>query len=254
MKTIKYTLATLMVALVVAVVFVGCKKEKISIQPNDEGKNVIATMINGQMNYLISVENMQAKIDAYTYNTKNTDRYIIEDWHIENGDGTPQNPLTLVISIMDVEKEEVTTHYFMNECLVTEQIDGITKYYINQDLMDGEYEMFNYTKESVENGKANTLHLKNGKIVGSEEEPIINQPGHPFWHVSCTPHFCQSICKRMANPDGNGGYIYGCDPCQMPAPGHGPGEGEAHDAWCQANPINWWDIISKLLEIGFSAL
>lgn len=231
--------------------FASCNKDKESQPTNNDngGKKAIATMSNGQMNYLVSVEEMQAKVDAKTANTKDENRYIIEEWHIDNGDGTARNPLTLVLSIMDVETEQASTHFFMNECLITEQNNGVTTYYINPELLAGEYEMLTYSKESNDN-KALTLKVKNGEVIGTGME-YSNRP-HPYWHVNCSAYMCRSVCQRDATDDGNGGYIYGCKPCDMPTPGHGYGEGEAGDASCNAVGINWWERVLGWFNFGFS--
>lgn len=232
--------------------FASCNKDKESQPTNNDngGKKAIATMSNGQMNYLVSVEEMQAKVDANTANTKSEDNFIIEDWHIENGDGTARNPLALVVSVVNVETEEVTTHYFMNECLITEQRNGVTTYYINPALLDGEYELFTYSKESADSGKASALKVKNGEITNSHEEPAVNQPGHPYWHVDCTAQYCQKTCQRQAYAGPDGSYTYGCELCQMPAPGHGGGEGEANDAACNPTEVGWWERILGWFTLG----
>ena len=95
MKTIKYTLATLMVALIVAVVCVACNKDKETPvqeannnsdnEPNTEvvERKPIATMDTktGKMTYYLTVDKLQEVLSQST-SIKNNDNYIFESFEI----------------------------------------------------------------------------------------------------------------------------------------------------------------------------
>ncbi|MCQ2303218.1 MAG: hypothetical protein MJZ94_11430 [Bacteroidales bacterium] len=86
MKTIKYTLATLMVATIVAVVLVGCKKENEPQNNNNGNPTEVAQQQNGDA--VERIVNFKKQLAYYKANSgiKDGEKVSLEDavWNIEN--------------------------------------------------------------------------------------------------------------------------------------------------------------------------
>lgn len=244
----KNAFLAIIAALLIGFGFCSCNKEKANEPASKEPGKAIAKSVNGQMTYLVSVEEMQKKVEAHTANTKDAGVYIIEDWYIDEGDGTDLNPLTLAVSIANVAEENVTTHFFMKECLVKSVENGVTTYYINPELLTGNYEMTSCTKDSKKDGKGTSFTVSNGEVINIDpNEPLVgsNKP-HPYWHVDCTTDHCSSVCQRDGWMEG-GVAVYGCKECRRPQGGY------EDQAQCIAHEIMWWERVLGWFHIsGFS--
>ena len=127
------------IVLFVIMALLSCNKEN-RILPNktkhEKSKPIASMSKQREMTYYVSVDDLQTKMDKDVLDSKEMRQFIVEDWYIDLGDGTDLNPLTLVVSVFDVLNEQVITHFFMKECLITENVDVITYFYINMLIHD----------------------------------------------------------------------------------------------------------------------
>lgn len=174
MKKIRYTLATLMVAAIVAAVLVGCKKEKEPL-PQLEGRKPIAMrMPSGEIISTIDVE----KLSVQFSNSKDlADKIIVESVIIQ--DKTDNEPYYFIINYIDVENEVA-----YSSALEGNYVEEYANYfYLTKDVSEG-----NYGFEEID-----------GKIHKFENfEPVEPEPNYSpngFW-VNCKATNCvDGSCK-----------------------------------------------------------
>lgn len=223
------------IVLFVIMTLLSCNKEN-RILPNktkyEKSKPIASMSKQREMTYLVSVDDLQTKMDKDVLSSKEMRQFIVEDWYIDLGDGTDLNPLTLVVSVFDVLNEQVITHFFMRECLITENVDGITYYYINPELISGSYQLASANVDTRETGRGTLFTVFNGNIINVETDALIVDRAHPhpYWHVDCASSFCASVCEREGTVNADGSYSYGCKQCQRPC--------EGYVGACVANSIN----------------
>ena len=229
MKNLKYIMATLMVALVVAVVFVGCKKEKETPvqeasnnsdnQPNTEvveRKPIAAKNLStGEISYAFSMKDFQKSLDKEMETKGEIDRYIIETIEIEENAFQYENKSlsALKVVLIDTELEKSDTHWLFGG-FIDEIIQGNEKlYYLGEDIYDKEY---SFCKAGATNCLVSMQEesiISIDTINGLEYGPVVP------WNLSCTTGPRCTNCRKN-NPQGYwGGWTCEC------RDGYNPGSG-----------------------------
>lgn len=247
MKNLKYIMATLMVALIVAVVFVACSKDKETPvqeannnsdnEPNTEvvERKPIATMDTktGKMTYNVSVDELQRAMDESIVLKGEEERYIFESFEIVQSNSKDENKSGIKFSVIDTEEETSSTNLLYDGFLKKETTNDTLFYYLDDDFVNGNYTFVTFTK----NG-AIKIFVENGNAISYEEVSqdslLVGQMGGGGkWHVECKGHNCSGGCLPYDTD-----VQLGCSPC--------PVQDDTH--WCEqkiwqdGGGINWEEI------------
>lgn len=211
MKNLKYIMATLMVALAVAVVFVGCKKDKDEPDGNPaptETRKPIAMMDNktGEIQYSFSPDELQTSLDSYCETKSDGGNYILESFElIESQQKGCNDEKEIKCSIIDTENERSSTTWLGSGFLETEESDGMTYFYINSEIMEGTFTFTSYSNDSTY-----LLQIKNGEVTFQtpNDSLLVTSPFN--YVVACESRNCKTgSCTRVHNSKG-----WTCSPCQ----------------------------------------
>ena len=174
MKTIKYTLATLMVAAIVAVVLVGCSKEKELTPQQDNRKPIAMRTTSGEIVSLVDCEKLTAQLGA---SKEYTDKYIVES--VEVIDQTTEEPYYFIINLIDVENEKSHSIAYIGDFV--EEISNT--FYATKDFADGNYGFTDHNGDKHQFVNHNPV----------DPDPNCTLPG--FW-IDCTGEGCKNgTCK-----------------------------------------------------------
>ena len=194
-------------AVVVAVAFFACSKEKepAAQQPTEveAARKPIATFDNatGQMTYHVSVEQLQEAMDRQT----NEDRFVIESWEIMD-DANGDIPLTLKLVMLDTENEVSITTYLVERFVEKLSYDNVVNYFISDDFASGNYSYYEYSDDR----KLHLITVKHNKVFSIEEVENSNRVQNSGYTVTCTGKDCKEKGCAMYRDDD--GYL-GCTPC-----------------------------------------
>ena len=216
MKTIKYTLATLMVAAIVAVVLVGCSKEKEPTPQQGNRKPIAMRTTSGEIVSLVDV----GKIAEAMSSSKDLDNIVIES--IEVQDKTDTEPYYLIVNFIDVENEAAYSTAFEGD-----YVEEIANYF---------YETEEFSKGNFGIMDRNGLKYKFESFNFVDPEPDYDPKG--MW-VTCNRSNCkEGTCKA---------HHFQCTSCEVDNPKIGY-QCTPSDGWL----IVVLEIIKKAIEIGLS--
>lgn len=223
MKNLKYIMATLMVALIVAVVCVACNKDKETPiqeannnsdnEPNTEvvERKPIATMDTktGKMTYYLTTDKLQEAL-SLSANIKNNDSYIFESFEIVSLNSKSEAEKGLRFSVLDTETEDSYLSFLNCEFLEKRTTNDSIIYFFSEDVENG-----NFTYIDIRNEEGVKYTLLNYQVIGTEIIPdslmsYYSGP-RPKVIVTCHSHGCRSgscdvYCDIYGNPAG-------CIPC-----------------------------------------
>lgn len=215
MKKVKYILATLMVAAIVAVVLVGCKKEKETENQANNGnateeveRKPIATMDmkTGKMTYNISLGELQNALDESFALKGDEGRYIFESFEIVQPNSKDENKSGIKFSVIDTEEETSSTDLLYDGYLKKETENDTLFYYLDEDFVKGNYSFITFMGDG-----ALKIFVENGIAIGYEEVPqdslLVGSNGGK-WHVECEAHNCSGGCIPYDTH-----IQLGCSPC-----------------------------------------
>lgn len=193
-----------MVAAIVAVVLVGCKKDKKTPvqeannnsenEPNIEvvDRKPIATMDmkTGEITYSFTIDQLTSVLNENrTYN----DNYVVESFKIEpNSIPMPDSSYTaLKIVILDTENEVSETHWLYGGFLDSKMDSQNIYYYLSEAVGSGNYTYMMKGKDAV------SMNVQNGTITSIDtiENPDYWHPIFP-WDVTCTTGPRCSECRK----------------------------------------------------------
>ena len=239
MKKFRYMLAALAAAAIVAAVLVGCKKEKVANDDTPKGRQPIATRNyqTGEMHYSFDFEAASNSIiTAMSKNNRDANNFVLESCRIID-DG--ENPLSLEIVVLDIEKEISISFWYMDGFIVKEVSDGITSYYLDSNLQRG-----NFSYALKEANKEYLMTIRDWQLFVEEFDGGAKSDRPKPKGVECHNHHCISnSCIGYEDANGN----YGCTPCTKTEP----------DGYCDTTlisdvGINWEVILGFLgLVAGF---
>ena len=209
-----------MVAAIVAVVLVGCKKEKETSQNEPtptETRKPIATMDNktGKIQYSYSLDELQSSLDSYCESKSDVGHYIVESFELVDSQQRGCNDeKEIKYSIIDTEKESSSTTWLGSGFLETEQLEGMTYYYLNSDIVEGEFTFASYGNDSTY-----LIQIKNGEVSFQIQNDSLSITSPFNYVIACESHNCKSeSCTRTRNskgwtcssckPDSNNGESY----------------------------------------------
>ena len=206
-----------MVALVVAVVFVGCKKEKETPvqEANNNSENKPDTEVverkpiaiydnaTGQMTNYFDLAEIQQKTNETLAAKTNTNKFVIESVQIEDSNPTDVsvNP-EIRITILDTDEEVSYTMWYMEHFVDKKVNANQTHYYQNQEVDSGVYEFAyrigdTYYKASVNGNEITTIETDSTLCMG-----MIR------WFFVCLQQGCGVSCEK------GGSFWNGyCEPC-----------------------------------------
>ena len=243
MKNLKYIMATLMVALIVAVVCVACNKDKETPvqEANNNSENEPNTEVverkpiavfdknTGTMTSLIDIDTLNAKLNEVCATRGEANRYVFES--IEVLDSVPfNNEIMAVIKvvILETETESSNSAWFANG-FIEKFIENNVYYYSDQKLTNGEFKYLTKKAEGTE-----LVTLSNGVIINSipVADSLLsysNRPPQYPWELECHRQNCGEGCQvsldrptysyvcSRCNPDPESGEVSVCIP--EPHPG-----------------------------------
>ena len=200
MKNLKYIMATLMVALVVAVVCVACNKDKETPvqeannnsdnEPNTEvvERKPIATMDmkTGEITYSFCMDELQHAI-CQQLSSKDSNRYYLETVEIVDEIPVEDTIFTgIKIVLLDTDTENSITIWASNTFIEKVVNNTTVNYYLANDVADGNYSFETYGKTNY------TVNVENKKLVNIMP---CQQPSGPIFCITCTSHLCERGCE-----------------------------------------------------------
>ncbi len=233
-RTFAVLTALIMVAIGV-VTFSACKSDH-SINPVPTINHIktapIASksMLTGEFHYNISTDDLQKEISSF-YDNKNNN-IIIESIDIVEADTTNYSKYGLRFTFIDTEEETATTVLLYNDFISIEISNDSIYYYMNNDVVDGNYSFTYYS-----NNDKYLFIIENNELTGIS---IINDSLACYasnkWVVTCTGHNCNvGTCVPLDQS-----VALGCSPCHIVDEQH----------WCETsisgggNDFPWWTVIS----------
>ena len=251
MKNLKYIMATLMVALIVAVVCVACNKDKET--PVQEANNnsdnepdtevverkPIATMDTktGKMTYRLTCDILQKCIDeGISAKVWNSD-FVVESVQIEEYDTKDSGSTMLVISAVDMESEKSYKTYLNNGFIDKVEESGMVNYYFKNDFESGNFSLYSRNCDGTFE-----ITVSNFQIIGVNPIPdsiIYNSPD-PKVSITCESQGCVSggsiPYKDMYN------HPAGCTACGA----------SGQDVYCKTifvyNEPNWLQVLIEAIS------
>lgn len=212
MKKFRYLVATLMIAAIVAVVLVGCKKEKSNETQSNNGdateevvRKPIAVLNNqtGQITYLVGIDQLQKGLDEYTA-SKDLDGFVVESWEIMCG-GNDSIPLTLRFTILNIESETSESIFLVQSFIITEKIGDECYFYLSPDVDSGNFEFVAFSEQ----GQLNQLvTIRNYEVFCIEEWNGISKDQCGYY-VKCIGKNCKSGCELIMTS-----HTYECSECK----------------------------------------
>lgn len=251
MKNLKYIMATLMVALIVAIVCVACNKDKETPvqEANNNSENEPNTEVverkpfatrnlkTGEVTYTYDLEEYQVLFDEIMGVKDEDSPYIVESIEIiDELSKSEISDLALMCSIIDCNKECSYVSWLSKDFFDIINDENNSYYYYKEEVLDGEFEFLNYSKTgtyliSVE-GNHYTAELWN-EISKSNKPPKQRQ-------VSCDKEDCQ---LRTCEPHDFGEDGWGCDDCVPSGP-------NTHCITHIAPDDFWWRVIKLVFGGG----
>ena len=167
----KLRVALCTAAVVVAVAFFACNKEKepAAQQPTEveAARKPIATFDNatGQMTYHVSVEQLQNAMDDYTA-SKSVGEVIVESWSIIDDESTGKP--ALMLSLIEVDAEASSKIAVYNTFVEEVSVGNATEYYLTDLIRSGNYNYITSDAQdtylvTVENNEVVSVELYNAK-------------------------------------------------------------------------------------------
>ena len=192
-----------MVALVVAVVFVGCKKDKETAvqeannnsdnQPNTEvvERKPIATMDakTGKMTYYITVDKLQEVLSQST-SIKNNDNYIFESFEIVSLDSKSEAEKGLRFSVLDTETEESYLSFLNFGFLEKMTVNDSIIYFFSEDVENGNFTYIDIRKELGVKYTLSNFQVIEAEIIPDSLMCYYSGP-RPKVSVTCHNHGCK---------------------------------------------------------------
>ena len=206
MKKLRYILATLMVAAIVAVVFVGCKKEKETPvqeasnnsdnQPNTEvvERKPIAVLDNnsGLINTFISVEAINEKLnESHSVFKGDANRFVVET--IEVLDSVPHDKDVkgeIKIIILDTEEECSYSIWCMKSFIVKDVKEQQVDYYLDENVANG-----NFNIAFKEGDTYYIADFANDSLSIHKVDPL-DYGCYPWYIFTCRSVDCLNSCDK----------------------------------------------------------
>ncbi len=240
----KRTFAVLTALIIVAigvVIFNACKKNE-SINPLPIVNHIktlpIASksILTGDMHYYITIDKLQKDINS-SYENKN-DNIVVESFDIVEADSINYNKNGLCFTTINIEQETSTTTLLYDDFMRIEIVDDSIYYYINNDVVDGNYSFIYFADDN-----RYLFHIDNNKLTDIE---IMNDSVPCFasgkWVVTCTGHNCIAGTCTPLDQD----VALGCSPCHIVDEQH----------WCETRisgggggDTPWLGIISIIIGV-----
>ena len=244
MKNLKYIMATLMVALVVAVVCVACNKDKETPvqeannnsenEPNTEvvERKPIATkdLETGKMTYRVTPEFMQEVLDHSSV-VKEPGRFIIESFEITDGNSKGTGKENILFSMVDTETEKSYKTCLNKDFLEVVSNDDNVSYYIPEEVLSGNFSFVDVREDGFYEFTLTNFEVTNVEII---PDSVWYTAPRPKVTVTCESEGCRSgECIIMYNSSGT---PYDCTDCPPPGKCHktiinNGGGGGSHPAW-----------------------
>ena len=186
----KLRVALCAAAVVVAVAFFACNKEKepAAQQPTEveAARKPIATFDNatGKMTYHLTTDMIQEAFERSSV-TKDVNRFIVEAFEIVPLPNSDERGIRF--SVIDTESEKSFTAFLGTDFLEKETFNDNIVYYMAEDVENGNFNITNFCKNGVY-----TLTVSNFKVVGVEAIPdsLVCMAPRPKVTVTCESQGC----------------------------------------------------------------
>ena len=220
MKNLKYIMATLMVALIVAVVCVACNKDKETPvqEANNNSENEPNTEVverkpiavfdknTGVMTTLIDINSLNAQMKEFYASRGDTDRYVIES--VEVLDTVPYDKNVtgeIKIIILDTEDECSYSIWCMKSYTIKDVKEHRVDYYVDEIVASGN---FDFAFKSID--RYFVANFDGNTISAHEVDPECFSL-NPKIMMYCKSLNCEDRCVKA----GSSWHAY-CKQCPLP--------------------------------------
>ncbi len=211
----KLRVALCAAAVVVAVAFFACNKEKETAtqQPTEveAARKPIATFDNatGQMTYHFDTETLQLQLNEQMVSRSISNRYIVESVEVLDKAPTDESVYAEIkVTILDVETESTITAWLMHRFTDKKVRQDMTDYYSDTEVASGNYD-FGYRSD----GKYYMVSVNGDNLITTEIDSTFCMT-LPRPLLTCMAQNCGIICEKQGS-----WWHSQCKPCESPADG-----------------------------------